>query len=200
MSTIAKKKLIDLLQRAHAGELAAAYAYSGHAKSVASPQERAEILQIMNEELEHRSRLRQMLQGLGAAPVLFLERKMALIGRTISLLCRIGGWFIPMYGAGKLERGNLVEYEIAARLAFKAGEFHLVEELLAFGELEWQHEQYFRSKVQDHWMIKLFWIWPAPPPLIEIRNSYQRFLERNDMRELSTAVFSVNRLARYKNL
>ena len=43
-----------LLQLAHAGELAAALAYAGHAASVADPAEQAAITCIKLEELDHR--------------------------------------------------------------------------------------------------------------------------------------------------
>ncbi len=39
------------------------------------------------------------------------------IGTVIGILCRVGGWFVPMYGAGMLERPNIAEYEVAARHA-----------------------------------------------------------------------------------
>src|SRR5262245_34080282 len=58
----AKRELIDLLHLAHSGELAAAYAYRGHWKSLAEGEDRARIRQIEEEEWHHRRQLREMLR------------------------------------------------------------------------------------------------------------------------------------------
>ena len=110
----AETELIELLRLAHAGELAAAHAYNGHWRSVRDGAERVEIRRIELEELDHRRCVRAMLAALGAAPDRLRELRLWLVGRTIGLLCLIGGWFVPMYGAGKLESGNIGEYEEAA--------------------------------------------------------------------------------------
>jgi hypothetical protein len=44
-----------------------------------------------------------MLAELGSGPSRLGEIMLTIIGRYISLLCYIGGWFVLMYGAGKLE-------------------------------------------------------------------------------------------------
>ena len=49
--------LIEILQLAYSGELAAAYAYRGHWKSVSDPEERHRIEEIENEEWHHRNSL-----------------------------------------------------------------------------------------------------------------------------------------------
>jgi rubrerythrin len=170
--SVARGRLVTLLQRAHAGELAAALAYDGHARSVKDEAERRELEEIRDEELHHRQRLGLMLQGLGAAPDPRRERLLTLIGRFISWFCGVGGWYVPMYGAGKLERGNIVEYEHAAKLAHAAGLTELVDELLTFAEVEWKHELYFRQKVHTHWGRYLIPCWGAPPPLAAIRSDY----------------------------
>ena len=54
--------------------------------------------------------------------------------RQIKLPCRIGGWLIPMYGAGRLESGNVREYEDAARFAVMAGYRRFVPALLEMAE------------------------------------------------------------------
>lgn len=171
----AERALIALLQLAHSGELAASLAYDGHWRSVSDPAEKREIQKIEQEELDHRADVRKMLDGLGASPDLARERKMKLIGRTIGLLCRIGGWFIPMYGAGRLESGNVGEYEQAARLAARAGHHHYVERLLVMAEVEWDHERYFRDKVEGHWLSRVVPVWKALAPREEIRRSYGEF-------------------------
>jgi len=88
--------LVAVLQLAYSGELAAAHAYAGHRDSVRDSAEKAEIEVIRLQELDHRERVGAMLARLGGGPDPRQEKTMALIGRTISFLCRIGGWFVPM--------------------------------------------------------------------------------------------------------
>jgi rubrerythrin len=165
----AREELIRVLQTAHAGELAAALAYDGHARSVQSPVERAEIERIRDDELDHRERVRGQLESLGAAPDARRERRMRRVGRAISAFCQVGGWFAPMYGAGRLEAGNIGEYEDAAQLARECGREDLVDDLLHMAEVEWDHERYFRGKVESHWLRHVLRVWPEPPPRATIR-------------------------------
>jgi rubrerythrin len=166
------RSLIALLQLAYSGERAAAFAYRGHAASVRDPAERARIREIEAEELHHRELVGGMLRALDAAPRRWLETKATLIGRTLSALCHVSGWFLPMYGAGKLERRNIVEYETAARHARDSGHGELVDCLLTMAEVEWEHERYFREKVVGHWMSRIVRPWPAPPGKEAIRRSF----------------------------
>ena len=174
----AKKQLIHLLQMAHSGEKAAANAYYGHYKSwfIKNSTERAEVKKIYEDELHHRQRLKEILAELGAKPKLRLEIMFFSIGFTIGFLCLFGGWFIPMYGAGKLESTNIAEYEVAARLAHLAGLNKYIPELLVFAEIEWDHELYFRNKAESHFLYKLFpkWTIPKERKLISVdMNTYQ---------------------------
>jgi len=82
------------------------------------------------------------------------------------------GWFLPRYGAGRLERRNIVECEDSAVYARASGHPELVDCLLTMAEVEWEHEQYFRSKVTGHPLLRLFPLWPAPPPRERIRGSF----------------------------
>lgn len=173
MPDSSRHRLVRLLQNAHAGERAAAFAYNGHAKSVRSPIERDEIARIEADEWRHRHELCHMLTELGERPRALRELWMMCIGTFISLFCRVGGWFVPMYGAGKLERGNIVEYEIAARLALDAGYPQYTECLLDMAELEWDHEFYFRTKSESHWLWRWFPGWEPPPPRAAIRSSFR---------------------------
>lgn len=166
-----KEKLIFLLQNAHAGEKAAAFAYNGHARSLRQSQEKVELQKIESEEWDHRERLFKMLFELGTKPRTQREWLMSLVGRAISFFCILGGylnflnlgWFLSMYGAGKLERGNIVEYEIAARYAKECGYEHFVPSLLNMAEVEWDHELYFRTKVMQSRWTRIFKIWSFPP-------------------------------------
>src|SRR5687767_2023481 len=110
----ARRRLVRLLQLAHGGEAGAALAYESHARTARTRRERDQILKIRHEEIDHRARVGRMLDRLGERPDPAVERSMERIGRAIAAFCRIGGWFLPMYGAGRLERRNIVEYEEAA--------------------------------------------------------------------------------------
>ena len=165
----ARENLIRVLQGACSGELAAVHAYRGHRKSVRSPQTRAEIEKIESEEWHHRELVLALLAQLGATPNRRREAVFWCIGKTIGALCRIGGWFIPMYGAGRLERYNIVEYENAARYAREAGHPEMLDCLLTMAEVEWEHERYFREQVEKHWLRRFVPMWSTPPPKETIR-------------------------------
>ncbi len=168
----ARAKLVDLLQRAYSGELGAALAYNGHWKSVQSRTERDEIRKIEEDELRHRRHVGEILAELGERPDPRRERKLRIIGRCIGIVCHVSGWFLPMYGAGRLEQKNIGEYETAARLARDAGLDRYVHALLDMAEVEWDHEQYFRTKVLSHWLSRIFPVWTAPGVRGEIRGSF----------------------------
>jgi hypothetical protein len=68
---------------------------------------------------------------------------------VLGLMCHISGWFAPMYGAGRLESRNIVEYETAARHALACGREDLIDCLLTMAEVEWEHEHYFRGACCD---------------------------------------------------
>lgn len=171
----ARLELGRLLQLAYSGELGAIHAYLGHRRSLRNFRERLELRRILEDEIRHRRQLLRMLGDLQLAPDAYRERKLTFIGRTIGLLCRIGGWFIPMYGAGRLESQNIVEYERAARLAWLGGRALWSDELLTLAEVEWDHERYFRDKAASHWASRLIPLWPRPDPRTHIRKSFEEF-------------------------
>ena len=166
--------LVDILQLAYSGELAAAYAYRGHWKSVTNPEERRRIEEIENEEWHHRKLVGEMLTSLGAEPSRSREHRALVIGRTLGLLCHISGWLAPMYGAGRLESRNIREYETAARFARDCGREDLIDCLLTMAETEWEHERYFRLQVLSHRLAKHLPIWPEPPGKENIRLTFDR--------------------------
>ena len=166
--------LIQILQLAYSGELAAAYAYRGHSKSVRDPGERARIRQIEDEEWHHRRLVGDLLSSLGAAPDPRRETRAALIGRVLGLLCHVSGWFTPMYGAGRLESRNIREYEVAAGFARDCGRTDMIDCLLTMAEVEWEHEAYFRAQVRSHRLAALIPLWAAPPPKPTIRDTFER--------------------------
>ena len=178
---MAKSKLIRLLQNAHAGERAAAIAYYGHSLAVRPP-ESIEIKKIENEEWEHRMQLAEILFQLGAKPRMTREVLMLFIGVSIFVICRFAGWFnlfnfgwyYSMYGAGKLELGNINEYEVAAQYAIQAGYPKYVDCLLTMAEVEWDHELYFRSNCLKSRWEKVVKVWPEPSPRAFIRGNFKK--------------------------
>jgi rubrerythrin len=167
-------RLAAILRLAYSGELAAGLAYRGHWHSVRDPADRSRIRQIEADEWHHRDLVGGMLARLGKEPSLARERRARVVGRALALFCHLAGWLAPMYGAGRLESRNIVEYETAARLARSAGRPELVDCLLTMAEVEWDHEQYFRSRVLSHWLARWLPVWPAPPPRRAIRQSFDR--------------------------
>lgn len=168
-----REQLIAILQLAYSGELAAGYAYRGHWHSVSDPEEKAQIKRIEDEEWHHRKLVGEMLETLGAGPNKKREIRATIVGRVLGFMCHVSGWFAPMYGAGKLESRNIVEYETAARFARACGREDLIDCLLTMAEVEWEHEKYFRSCVLRHRWSKKFSVWPEPPPKAEIRKSFE---------------------------
>jgi rubrerythrin len=166
----ARRRLIATLQAAYSGERAAGYAYRGHWRSVIDPTEKHRIREIEEEEWHHRRLVGEMLAALGAGPRRRLEARAVLIGRTLGILCHVSPWFAPMYGAGRLESHNVAEYEDAARYARACGRPELVDCLLTMAEVEWEHEAYFRSKVEGHPLSRHVRMWPALPPKATIRS------------------------------
>lgn len=170
----ARQKLVRQLQGAYSGELAAGFAYRGHAQSLAAGPERERILEIEAEEWHHRRLVLDLLRQLEARPSRTRELVFWCIGKTIALLCHVGGWFIPMYGAGLLERSNIVEYEHAADYAVRCGRPDMIECIVAMAEVEWEHERFFRELIAGHRLLSILPLWDPPPPKIAIR---QRFAE-----------------------
>jgi demethoxyubiquinone hydroxylase (CLK1/Coq7/Cat5 family) len=166
--------LIAILRLAYSGELAAAYAYRGHWHSIREREIKSRICEIEDEEWHHRRLIGGMLEDLGRKPSRVREIKAAIIGRSLGALCHVTGWLAPMYGAGRLERRNIEEYETAARLALEANHPEYVDCLLTMAEVEWEHEKYFRERVLDHRWSKRMRLWSSPPPREEIRRSFER--------------------------
>ena len=170
----ARAKLIRQLQCAYSGELAAAFAYRGHWLSVRDPQERERIRQIEADEWHHRRLVGGLIEQLGARPLRRREAIFWCIGKFIGAFCHVGGWFAPMYGAGRLERHNIIEYEDAAMFAAACGHDDMIDCLLTMAEVEWEHESFFRNKVLGHPLVRIFRIWDAPPAKAMIRARRER--------------------------
>jgi len=149
----ARAKLIRILQNAYSGEVAAAYAYRGHWKSLKESPEKAHIKKIEDEEWRHRENVGRWLAELGAGPRKLREAVFWTIGRTLGLGCYISGWFFPMYFAGRLESQNVLEYEEAAAYARELGMDKCVEEMMEMSAVEAEHEVFFRKVVTGHRLL-----------------------------------------------
>jgi hypothetical protein len=164
--------LIRVLQNAYSGELAAGYAYRGHWHSTRDPAERQRIQVIEAEEWHHRQLVGDMLRQLGSGPNRKREAIFWIIGRTAGILCHVTGWFFPIYGAGFLERRNIVEYEDAASHAADSDHEELIDCLLTMAEVEWEHEFFFRNILIGHPLLRIFKLWDPAPPKETIRARY----------------------------
>src|SRR5262249_6109931 len=145
--------LIRILQCAYSGELAAGHAYHGHWRSVKKQHERIAIQRIELEEWVHRKRVGEMLADLGARRLLRKEIRLWLVGHAIGASCHLIGWFFPMYFAGRLESGNVLEYEEAARHAAAVGLSAFESDLLGMARVEREHEIFFLNVIAGHRLL-----------------------------------------------
>lgn len=150
-----RKQLIQILQMAYSGELAAALAYAGHWRSVWKPDERQAIAKIEREEWQHRAIIGKMLQEMNAKPQTWRDYMMGTIGSVIFLACFISGWYFPMYFAGRLENANVDEYLDAAQHAAALGRTDYERILCRLSDVELEHENYFKAMVKAHWLTPL---------------------------------------------
>lgn len=151
----ARRNLIRILQNAHAGELAAAYAYRGHWKSLKESAEKEHIKKIEAEEWTHRANVRKWLAHLNAEPNALREKIFWTIGRSLGLTCYVSGWFFPMYFAGRLESQNVQEYVEAAGFAEELGMPECFEEMMEMSRVESEHEVFFSRAVANHRLLPL---------------------------------------------
>jgi rubrerythrin len=138
-----RRDLIRLLQMAYSGEKAAALAYQGHARSLSDPAQRKRVEEIERDEWVHRKTVGRLLAALGARPAAHREVRAAVVGHTLSVLCAVSGWFLPMFFAGRLETKNVAEYDRAAEYAKALGLETFLPDLTEMAEVEVQHERFF---------------------------------------------------------
>lgn len=151
----ARSNLIRILQNAHAGELAAAFAYRGHWKSLRESAEKERIKLIEAEEWAHRESNRKWLEHLGAKPRKLREKIFWTIGRTLGLTCYVSGWFFPMYFAGRLESQNVQEYVDAAEFAKELEMPECFDEMMEMSRVEGEHENFFSQTVAGHRLLPI---------------------------------------------
>lgn len=140
-------KFVKQLQKAHAGEIGAYYAYGGHWKSVSNPGQRMMIRFIQAEELEHIRSLDLMLYLLHATPNRRLDTVFTVIGKTLGYLCRFTGYFMPMWGAMIIEKIGVSNYKEMSMDASRAQMHNFAQTLGEMHLVELEHEEYFRSQL-----------------------------------------------------
>jgi demethoxyubiquinone hydroxylase (CLK1/Coq7/Cat5 family) len=151
-----RKRLIGILQNAHAGEIAAAFAYRGHWKSLRHSNDREHIKQIEAEEWMHRERVGFWLRELKSQPKAGREMFFHCLGRILGTACYFSGWFMPMYFAGKLENQNVDEYSEAAKFAAEIGMSECTAEMIEMSETELRHEEFFSRGCQKSLLTSLY--------------------------------------------
>lgn len=149
------QRLVRILRAAYSGELAAAYAYRGHWKSLKDAAEREKVKQIEREEWAHRRHVGLMLNDLGSGPAVFKEIALRAVGRTVGALCHVAGWFLPMYFAGRVEGANVREYELAAEHACELGLTDCEGRLREMAGVEREHEVFFLGVIAGHRLLPL---------------------------------------------
>lgn len=149
-------KLVKLLQKAYSAEKAAAYAYIGHAASVKNPAEKIAIKQIEEDEWSHRREVLHIMRHYNVPVSKRYEIRFAVIGRIISASCRVIGWFMPFFFAGKLESGNVCEYFKMKRYFNALGIHEWDAALYEMGLKEKEHEVYFLNKIKDSKVLPYF--------------------------------------------
>jgi hypothetical protein len=148
--------LIDLLQRAYSAEMAAAFAYVGHASSLKDPAAKAAVNQIELDEWNHRKHVLGLMRRYEVPVSRYYEARFYIIGKAISLSCHIIGWFMPYFFAGKLESGNVCEYFIMMQYFRSLGITNHDAILYEMGMKEKEHEIYFLSQIKTSKLLPFF--------------------------------------------
>jgi demethoxyubiquinone hydroxylase (CLK1/Coq7/Cat5 family) len=148
-----RRRLVRLLRAAYSGELGAALAYQGHARSVSGLDERNGILAIERDEWRHRETVGGMLAELGARPSRLREALLGAVGSALSRLCPVSGWTLPMFCAWRLELVNIAEYDAAAAAARDLGLDAMAGELAHMARVEVEHAEFFRARLAAHTAI-----------------------------------------------
>lgn len=150
--------LVQQLQAAYSGELAAAYAYRGHWRCLTKPREREQrdaVRRIEEAEWHHRRLVGELLLELDARPSRRRELVMGSVGRVAGAMCHVSGWLLPMLIAGRLEAMNVSQYDTAARAAAEQGLVDWVPVLEEMTAEEFRHEAFFAACARTHRLARL---------------------------------------------
>lgn len=152
----AKTKLVELLQKAYSGELAAALAYNGHWKSLKDETEIRIVKKIELDEWRHRARIGEMLSELNIKPLFFREKVFYLLGRSIGIICRFCGNFLAAFFAGILENKNIQEYGQALKYAEELNLEIYFDDFKEMEIVEAEHEFVLREMIKANRFFPLF--------------------------------------------
>jgi rubrerythrin len=144
------KELIKALQKAHAGEMAAYYAYEGHWKASKNEQERMEILNIQLEEASHILTIRKFLKSLGADSSIWRDFIFIYIGKLAGALCFVSGWRNAMFGARFMETLGTQGYRELALMAAENDRVLMAVKFQSMAKQEEAHERYFKEKLNGN--------------------------------------------------
>ena len=153
---LAHPALVRLLQKAYSAERAAAFAYIGHAGSLANVEAKAAVKQIEDDEWEHRENILRLMAHYQVPISRSYEVRFYLIGKIISASCYLIGQFMPFFFAGKLESGNVCEYFVMMQHFHTLGIREHDAMLYAMGMKEKEHEVYFLQQIQTNRLLPLF--------------------------------------------
>ncbi len=148
--------LAALLQRAYSAEMAAAFAYIGHAASLKHAEAKAAVKQIEQDEWNHRANVLGMMQRYDVPISRYNEVHFYVIGKLISMSCHVIGWFMPYFFAGKLESGNVCEYFLMMRYFHSLGIREHDEMLYEMGLKEKEHEVHFLDQIKSSRLLPFF--------------------------------------------
>ncbi|GHN00412.1 hypothetical protein WSM22_19010 [Cytophagales bacterium WSM2-2] len=150
------KELITLLQKAYSAEKAAAFAYQGHAGAVKDKEQKMAIHQIEIDEWNHRKEVLTLMRLYNVPINKFYEWQFHTIGKVISFMCYVIGWFMPFYFAGRLESGNVCEYFRMMHYFHDLGITEHDTVLYEMGMKEKEHEVYFLTKIKNSKLLPFF--------------------------------------------
>jgi len=149
-------QLVDSLRKAYSAEKAASFAYIGHAGSLKSPEEKARVREIEQDEWNHRRNVLEIMQQYDISVSSYYEVKYHIIGKIIGYSCYVIGRFMPYFFAGKLESGNVCEYFVMIRYFHSLGITAHDEILYEMGIKEKEHEVYFLEVIRNAKWLPLF--------------------------------------------
>ena len=148
--------LVDLLQKAYSAEMAASFAYVGHAHSLKNRVAKAAVRQIEQDEWHHRACVLGLMQKYGVPVSKYYEVRFFIVGKVISVSCHVIGWFMPYFFAGKLESGNVCEYFVMMKYFHSLGIHEHDEVLYEMGMKEKEHEVYFLEQIRNSRWLPFF--------------------------------------------
>jgi len=140
-----------MLQKAHAGEMGAYFAYGGHIASLKEDSEEFEtISEIQLDEWQHHEIIQKILTKLNARRSRSRDTVFTVIGVGLGVLCHVTGWFLPMKGALLIEKIGAAGYVEIMNEAILTGFPDIAMILLGMAAKEEEHREYFLQCLENH--------------------------------------------------